>query len=173
MGKEDSLEGRLNAIIVKFSIQLVREILHLSGNFKISACTISVLKKQTRRWRGGRVVAGSPPMQTFLGVPRGGVVTVKRKGWELRWRGEVAVKRRHVRKKHVLIGCQTWRVLPPNIWSLNAVKASCRAKGEGVLTCFWSASSAHLLIFSIFSNISQSETAHLLLRILLWSCTTP
>ena len=26
-------------------------------------------------------------------------------------------------KKHVLIGCQTWRVLPPNIWSLPAVKA--------------------------------------------------
>ena len=33
-------------------------------------------------------------------------------------------------KKHVLIGCQTWRVQPPNTWSLTAVKAKCRAKGK-------------------------------------------
>ena len=26
-------------------------------------------------------------------------------------------------KKHVLIGCQTWHALPPNIWSLTSVKA--------------------------------------------------
>ena len=64
-------------------------------------------------------------------------------------------------KKHVLIGCQTWRVLPPNIWSLTAVKAHCRAKGE-LFICFWSASCAHIsFFFSTISHISRSETAHL------------
>ena len=33
-------------------------------------------------------------------------------------------------KKHVLISRQTCRVLSPNIWSLTAVKANCRAKGK-------------------------------------------
>ena len=43
----------------------------------------------------------------------------------------VASKHGHeTKKKHVLIGCQTWRVLPPNIWSLTAIKANCHAKGE-------------------------------------------
>ena len=36
----------------------------------------------------------------------------------------------HETKKHVLIARQTWRVLSPNIWSLTAVKANCRAKGK-------------------------------------------
>ena len=36
-----------------------------------------------------------------------------------------------------------------------------------LFTCFWSARSAHLLFFSIFSNISRSETAHLFLWIIL------
>jgi len=45
--------------------------------------------------------------------------------------------------KHVLIGWQTWHVLPPNIWS------------------FWSACSAHILFLSRFKHISRSETAHL------------
>ena len=42
-----------------------------------------------------------------------------------------------------------------------------------LFTCFWSARSAHLLFFSIFSIISRSEIAHLLSRIILWSFTTP
>ena len=41
----------------------------------------------------------------------------------------VASKCGHATKKHNLIGCQTWRVLPPNSWSLTAFKANCRAKG--------------------------------------------
>ena len=55
----------------------------------------------------------------------------------------VASKHGHETKRHVLIGCQTWRVLPPNIWSLTAVKANCHAKG----LCFWSARSAHNSFF--------------------------
>ena len=43
----------------------------------------------------------------------------------------VAAKHGHeTKKKHVLIGCQTWRVLLPKIWSLTAIKANCRAKGK-------------------------------------------
>ena len=40
----------------------------------------------------------------------------------------VSSKHGHETKRHVLIGCQTWRVLPPNIWSLTVVKANCHAK---------------------------------------------
>ena len=63
-------------------------------------------------------------------------------------------------KKHVLIGCQTWHALPPNIWSLTAVKANCCAKGN-LFMCFWSAHSALISFFSTFRHISYSETAHL------------
>ena len=42
-----------------------------------------------------------------------------------------------------------------------------------LFTCFSSAHSAHLFFFSIFSNISCSETVDMLLRIILWSFTTP
>ena len=72
----------------------------------------------------------------------------------------IASKHGHETKKHVLIGCQTWRVLAPNIWSLTAVKANCHAKGE-LFICVWSASSAHISFFSTFRHISSSETAHL------------
>ena len=47
----------------------------------------------------------------------------------------VASKCGHEPKKHVLIGCETSRVLPPNIWSLTAVKANCHAKGK-LFICF-------------------------------------
>ena len=59
------------------------------------------------------------------------------------WLPSVASKHEHETKKHVLIGCQTWRVLPPNIWSLTAVKANCRAKGK------------------LFTHISLLKKAHL------------
>ena len=39
--------------------------------------------------------------------------------------------RRGHETKHVPIGCQTWSILPPNIWSLTAVKANHLAKGKG------------------------------------------
>ena len=42
-----------------------------------------------------------------------------------------------------------------------------------LFTCFWWARSTHLLFFAILSSISRTETAHLLLRIILWSFTTP
>ena len=42
-----------------------------------------------------------------------------------------------------------------------------------LFTSFSSAHSAHLLFFLIFTNISCSETADLLLRIILWSFPTP
>ena len=72
----------------------------------------------------------------------------------------VASKRGHETKKHVLIGCQTWRVLPPNIWSLTAVKANCRAKAN-LFIRFWSARFAYISFFSNFRYISRPETAHL------------
>ena len=53
--------------------------------------------------------------------------------------------------------CQTWCVLPPNIWSLTAVKANCRAKCK-LFVCFWSAHFAHILFFLTFRHISRSET---------------
>ena len=66
----------------------------------------------------------------------------------------------HDTKKHVLIGFQTWRFLPPNIWSLKAVKANCCAKAK-LFICFWSARSAHISFFSTFRHISRSESVHL------------
>ena len=42
-----------------------------------------------------------------------------------------------------------------------------------LFTCFWWVRSTHLLFCTIFSNISRTETAHLLLRIMLWSFTAP
>ena len=72
----------------------------------------------------------------------------------------VASKLGHEIKNTCLIGCQTWHVLPPNIWSLTAVKANCRAKGK-LFICFWSASSPQISFFSTFRHISRSETAHL------------
>ena len=47
----------------------------------------------------------------------------------------VATKREDKTKNIVLIGCQTRRVLPPNIRSLSAVKANCRTKGK-LFICF-------------------------------------
>ena len=76
------------------------------------------------------------------------------------WLPSVASKCEHETKKHVLIGCQTWHVLPPNIWSLTAVKANCRAKGK-LFVCFWSARSAHNSFFSTFMHISLLKKAHL------------
>ena len=73
--------------------------------------------------------------------------------WQLLALPSVSSKRGHETKKHVLLGCQTWRVLPPNIWSLTAIKANCLAKGE-LFICFWSASSAHISFFSTFRHIS-------------------
>ena len=78
----------------------------------------------------------------------------------------VASKCGHETKKHVLIGCHTWCVLPPNIWSLIAVKANCRPKGKSFI-CFWSACFSHISFFSTFSHISRSETAHLPSEIIL------
>ena len=72
----------------------------------------------------------------------------------------VPSKRVHETIKHVLKRCQTWRVLPPNIWISTAVKAKCRAKGK-LFICFSSALSAHISFFSTFRHISRSETAHL------------
>ena len=69
-------------------------------------------------------------------------------------------------KKHVVIGCQTWRVLPPNIWSLTGVKTNCHAKGK-LFICFWSARSSQISFFTTFSHISRSETAHLPRKIIL------
>ena len=64
-------------------------------------------------------------------------------------------------KKHVLIGCQTWRVLPPNI-SLTAVKANCRAKGK-LFICFWSPLSSSYLIsflnFQAYFSLRNSTLA--------------
>ena len=59
-----------------------------------------------------------------------------------------------------LIECQTWHLLPPNIWSLTAVKANWHANGK-LYVCFWSARCAHLSFLSTFSHISRLETAHL------------
>ena len=59
--------------------------------------------------------------------------------------------------------CQTWCVLPPNIWSLTAVKANCRAKCK-LFVCFWSAHFAHILFFLTFRHISRSETCTLASR---------
>ena len=44
--------------------------------------------------------------------------------------GYVESRRGH-ETKHVPIGCQIWSILPPNIWSLTAVKANRLAKGKG------------------------------------------
>ena len=80
-------------------------------------------------------------------------------------------KRGHETKKHDLIGRQTWRVLPPNVWSLTAVKANCHAKGK-LFICFWSARSAHISFFPTFTHISN-----LLQTSIVWrqnmSCLSP
>ena len=71
-------------------------------------------------------------------------------------------------KKHVLMGCQAWHVLPPNIWSLTAVKANCRAKGK-LFICFWLVHFPHTSFLSTvrFMYISCSETARLTPEIIL------
>ena len=69
----------------------------------------------------------------------------------------VASKCEH-EKKTCSNNCQTWCVLPLNIWSLTAVK--CRAKCK-LFVCFGSAHFAHISFFLTFRHISRSETAHL------------
>ena len=59
-----------------------------------------------------------------------------------------------------LIECQTWHLLPPNIWSLTAVKANWHANGK-LYVCFLSARCAHISFLSFFSHISRLEAAHL------------
>ena len=95
---------------------------------------------------------------TFAKTP--GTLTGDRNNQKNRPIPLVPSKRVHETIKHVLKRCQTWRVLPPNIWILIAVKANCRAKGK-LFICFWSALSAHISFFSTFRHISLSETAHL------------
>ena len=63
--------------------------------------------------------------------------------------GAAASKRGHETKRHVLIGCLTWRVFPPNIWSLKAVKANCRAKGK-LFICFLMSAFRWFFIFLNF-----------------------
>ena len=71
----------------------------------------------------------------------------------------VASKCEH-EKKTCSNKCQTWCVLPPNIWSLTAVKANCCAKCK-LFVCFWSGHFAHISFFLTFRHTSRSETAHL------------
>ena len=70
----------------------------------------------------------------------------------------VPSKRVHETIKHVLKRCQTWRVLPPNIWISTAVKANCRAKGK-LFVCFWPALSA-LFRSSQLSGVFLAQKQH-------------
>ena len=70
----------------------------------------------------------------------------------------VPSKRVHETIKHVLKRCQTWRVLPPNIWISTAVKANCRAKGK-LFICFWPALSA-LFRSSQLSGVFLAQKQH-------------
>ena len=62
-------------------------------------------------------------------------------------------------KKHVLIGCQTCRVLPLNIWSLTVVKANCHAKGE-LFIRFWSAKFRSYFTFLNYQSYFSAQKQH-------------
>ena len=86
----------------------------------------------------------------------------------LEWRIVNSYRQLHLsatQDKHDVFCRQTFEVWQP-------LKQTVVSKVK-LFTCFWSARSAHLLFFSIFSNISRSETAHLFLWIIRWSFTTP
>ena len=77
----------------------------------------------------------------------------------------VASKSGHKTKTHVLIGCQTWQVLPPDIiWSLTAVKANCHAKGK--YCCLYAFDQGVPLIFhfSQLSGIFLTQKQHICLQ---------
>ena len=90
--------------------------------------------------------------------------TIKWAPYEWIWHFLIIASRVHqsvdTRLKNVLLGSQTWLVLPPNIWSLTAVTGNWHTKGK-LCIFFRSAHSAHIPFFSTFRHISCSETAHL------------
>ena len=72
----------------------------------------------------------------------------------------VASKSGHKTKKHVLIGCQTWRVLPPDIRSLTAVKANCHTKGKYCCLNAFDQGVPLMFHFSQLSGIFLTQKQH-------------
>ena len=87
--------------------------------------------------------------------------TVKKLSWCLFCHSLLLHLNDDTRQKNIFFCRVPWRVLPPNIWSLTAIKANCPSKGK-LFICFWSMCSAQISFFLTFRHISRSETAHLL-----------
>ena len=87
--------------------------------------------------------------------------TVKKLSWCLFCHSLLLHLNDDTRQKNIFFCRVPWRVLPPNIWSLTAIKANCRSKGK-LFICFWSMCSAQISFLLTFRHISRSETAHLL-----------